>query len=203
LRPRERCLASARIADCVHRGRGRGEGGGRERGGTRGRGEGLEGGRGEGGRGEGGRGEGGRGEGGRGEGGRGEGGRGEGGELVRANASVFARMRWCPHGLMCTSVRTRTILSLITSERTLECVQVTDAAAAIARPSVCSSVHYHPGYNPTWGSSVRPPTNARAPPYACGAPPPPPRRAPSPRHAPPPMRSCPPPLHGRACPSPF
>jgi hypothetical protein len=178
LRPRERCLASARIADCVHRGRGRGEGGGRERGGTRGRGEGLEGGRGEGGRGEGGRGE----------GGRGEGGRGEGGELVRANASVFARMRWCPHGLMCTSVRTRTILSLITSERTLECVQVTDAAAAIARPSVCSSVHYHPGYNPTWGSSVRPPTNARAP---------------SPRHAPPPMRSCPPPLHGRACPSPF
>jgi hypothetical protein len=157
LRPRERCLASARIGDCVHRG-----------------------------------------------GGRGEGGRGEGGELVRANASVFARMRWCPHGLMCTSVRTRTILSLITSERTLECVQVTDAAAAIARPSVCSSVHYHPGYNPTWGSSVRPPTTAGAPPKGGGPPPPPPpRRAPSPRHAPPPMRSCPPPLHGRACPSPF
>jgi hypothetical protein len=50
-------------------------------------------------------------------GGGGEGRRGEGGKLIRADGPMSARMR--------------TDLAQVTSKRTLQCVQVTDAPAAI------------------------------------------------------------------------
>jgi hypothetical protein len=63
-----------------------------------------------------------------GEGREGEGGRGRGGRCIRAGAHVRADAS--------ASARTRLVLSQVTSKRTLQCVQVTDAPAAIVRSSV-------------------------------------------------------------------
>jgi hypothetical protein len=52
-------------------------------------------------------------------------GEGRGGRCIRADAHVRADA---------------SVLPQVTSKRTLQCVQVTDAPAAIVRPSVCPSV---------------------------------------------------------------
>jgi hypothetical protein len=60
---------------------------------------------------------------------------GSGGRCVRADAHVRADAWVRPCGRT-MSARTRTVLSQVTSKRTLQCVQVTDAPVAIVRPSV-------------------------------------------------------------------
>jgi hypothetical protein len=71
---------------------------------------------------------------------------------VRTNACA------CPCGQWGASVRTPHVRSngsvspQVTSKRTLQCIQVTDAPAAIVRPSVRPSVRYRPRDNPVVGA---------------------------------------------------
>jgi hypothetical protein len=51
-----------------------------------------------------------------------------------------ARTSSCPCGCMVAVARTRFVLPQVTSKRTLQCIQVTDAPAAIVRSSVRPSV---------------------------------------------------------------